>query len=115
MIFHHFPLKCRFRGPRSADASVATRFLFILGGSGRAIWVKNRKMPSRTTFNEKVGKMTNFSLKGGSGGHFPVFDPKGPPKTPKKRHAAGGFAPRGPKSIILSKKGRNGSKCVKVG
>ncbi len=46
--FHHFPLKCRFRGPRSADASVATRFLFILGGSGRAIWVKNRKMPSRT-------------------------------------------------------------------
>ena len=42
---------------------------------GRPFWVKNRKMPPRTTFNEKVGKMTNFSLKSGSG-FFPGFLPK---------------------------------------
>ena len=76
---------------------------------------KKRKMPPRTTFNEKVGKMTNFSLKSGSGGAFSVFYPNGPPKTPKKRHATEGFALRGPKSTILSRKGRNGRKCVKVG
>ncbi len=58
--FYNFPLKCRFRGPRSADASVATRFLFILGGFGRAIGVKTGKCHPEQIINEKLVILPTF-------------------------------------------------------
>jgi len=105
MIFHHFPLKCRFRGPRSADASVATRFLFILGGSGRAIWVKKPENALQNHILMKCWPFYPLFIKKWFWRAFPGFLPKGPPKTPKKPLPRAAFAPRDHGNEILSKNG----------
>ena len=103
--FSPFPLKMSFPWPPERKCFCSHTFLIYFG----RFWEGHLgKKPENALQNQFLMKSWSFYplfIKKWFWRAFSGFLPKGPPKTPKKRHATEGFAPRDHGNEILSKNG----------